>query len=113
MAKNFKELQAKMSPERQQKNAIAAQRELLDMSLQELRQGVVHMSQADLAEALEVTQGYVSRVERQGDMLLSKLYAYVRALGGEVEIRAKLPGHKEIRITQFRGLDSLGEELGR
>ena len=113
MAKNFKELQAKMSPERQQKNATAAQRELLDMSLQELRQGVVHMSQADLAEALEVTQGYVSRVERQGDMLLSKLYAYVRALGGEVEIRAKLPGHAEIRITQFRGLDNLGEDLAR
>jgi hypothetical protein len=37
----------------------------------------------------------------------------VRALGGEVEIRAKLPGHQEVRITQFGGLDKLGEELGR
>jgi transcriptional regulator with XRE-family HTH domain len=113
MARNFKELQAQMSAERQQRNALAASRTLLDMTLQELRQDVAHMSQADLAEALTVTQGYISRVERQGDMLLSKLYAYVRALGGEVEIRAKLPGHKEVRITQFQGLDRLGEELGR
>jgi hypothetical protein len=35
---------------------------------------------------LQVTQGYVSRLERQDDMLLSRLYAYVQALGGEVEI---------------------------
>jgi len=111
MAKNFKELQAKMSAERQQKNTEAATRTLLEMSLQELRQELAHMSQADMAAALDVTQGYISRVERQGDMLISKLYAYVHALGGKVEIRAQLPGHPEVRITQFQGLDKLGEQL--
>jgi len=111
MAKNFKELQAKMSAERQLKNAEAATRSLLEMSLQEMRQELAHMSQSDMADALEMTQGYISRVERQGDMLISKLYAYVHALGGTVEIRARLPGHPEVRIKQFQGLDQLGEEL--
>jgi hypothetical protein len=43
-----------------------------------------------------VTQGYVSKLERQNDMLLSNLYAYVEALGGEVEIR---------EIPRSRGAD--------
>jgi hypothetical protein len=55
---------------------------------------------------LEVTQGYISKLERQDDMLLSRLYAYVEALGGEVEIRAKFPEH-EVRIKQFRDVEKL------
>jgi transcriptional regulator with XRE-family HTH domain len=100
MARKFDELRAKMSPERRQRNQQAAARELLDLTLQELRQNVATLSQDDLAEILKVTQGYVSRLERQDDMLLSRLYAYVQALGGDLEIRAKFPS-QEIRITQI------------
>ena len=70
------------------------------MTLQELRQNVASLNQDDLAEILHVTQGYVSTLERQDDMLLSNLYAYVEALGGEVEIRAKFP-EQEVHITQI------------
>jgi transcriptional regulator with XRE-family HTH domain len=71
---------------------------LLEMTLQELRQGITTFSQEDVAKMLKVTQGYVSRLERQDDMLVSKLYAYVEALGGQVEIRAKFT-NQEVRIT--------------
>jgi predicted transcriptional regulator len=95
MAKKFEELRANMSPEK-----------LLDLTLQELRQNVASLNQEDLAEILQVTQGYISRLERQDDMLLSRLYAYVKALGGDVEILAKFPD-QEIRITQFKDIVKL------
>jgi hypothetical protein len=57
-----------------------------------------------------VTQGYVSKLERQSDMFLSNLYAYVEAPGGEVEIRAKFPD-QEVQITQFREIEKLKAAL--
>lgn len=110
MAKNFNELRRKMRPERRQRNAAETNRMLLEMTLQELRQGITDLSQEDIAEMLKVTQGYVSKLERQHDMLLSNLYTYVEALGGEVEIRAKFPG-REIQITQFREIEKLKAAL--
>jgi transcriptional regulator with XRE-family HTH domain len=110
MAKSFNGLRGKMSPERRQRNAAAADRMLLEMTLQELRQGITSFSQEDIAEMLQVTQGYVSKLERQDDMLLSNLYAYVEALGGEVEIRAKFPD-EEVQITQFREIEKLKAAL--
>jgi predicted XRE-type DNA-binding protein len=110
MAKNFNELRRKMSAERRSRNASEAERMLLEMTLQELRQNITEFSQEDIAEMLEVTQGYISKLERQDDMLLSKLYAYVEALGGEVEIRARFPNH-EVQIKQFREVEKLRAAL--
>jgi transcriptional regulator with XRE-family HTH domain len=110
MAKNFNELRRQMSPERRERNATAANRMLLEMTLQELRQGITDFSQEDIAEMLKVTQGYVSKLERQDDMLLSNLYAYVEALGGQVEIRAKFP-NQEVQINQFREVEKLKAAL--
>ena len=83
---------------------------LLEMTLQELRQGISNFSQEDIAELLQVTQGYISKLERHNDMLLSNLYAYVEALGGEVEIRAKFP-NQEVQIKQFREIGKLKAAL--
>jgi tetraacyldisaccharide-1-P 4'-kinase len=44
-------------------------------------------------------------------MLLSKLYAYVEALGGHVEIRAKFPDHEEVQINQFREVEKIKAAL--
>jgi len=100
MARKFAELRQKMSPERRQRNEAETAKMLLDLNLQQLRQTIVGMNQDELAAILSVTQGYISRLERQDDMLLSKLYAFVEALGGQVEIRARFPNH-QVRITQF------------
>ena len=110
MTKSFNELRRKMSPERRRRNAAEADRMLLEMTLQELRWGITNFSQEDIAEMLQVTQGYVSKLERQDDMLLSKLYAYVEALGGQVEIRAKFP-NQEVQIKQLREIAKLKAAL--
>ena len=60
---------------------------------------------------LDVTQGYISKLEHQDDMLVSKLYAYVEALGGEAEIRAKIGG-QEVQIKALRDIDKLKAALG-
>ena len=110
MAKKFNELRAKMSPDRQRQNKADADRTLLEMSLQELRQNVTNLNQEDIAEILRVTQGYISKLERQDDMLLSRLYAYVEALGGELEIRAKFP-NREIQIMRYGEVEKLRDAL--
>ena len=56
-----------------------------------------------VAQLLEVTQPYISKLERQQDMLVSKLYDYVATLGGQVEIRAKFPDYDVV----VRQLDDL------
>ncbi len=104
MAKNFKNLVGKMSPEAQERAKTQTNAMLLEMNLQELRQRCTELTQQDVADLLEVTQAYVSKVERKGDMLVSKLYAIIKALGGDLEILAKLPGNREVRITQFEHL---------
>jgi hypothetical protein len=110
MARKFEELRAKMSPDRRRRNKAETTKKLLDLTLQELRQNVASLNQEELAEILQVTQGYVSRLERQDDMLLSRLYAYVEALGGDVEIRARFPD-QEVRITQFKDVEKLKAAL--
>jgi transcriptional regulator with XRE-family HTH domain len=54
----------------------------------------------EVGSRLGVTQAEVSRLERREDIRISKLLQYVDALGGELEIRAKLPGGAAV-LTQF------------
>lgn len=113
MAKPFKNLVGRMSPEAQSRVRERTQAMLLEMNLQELRQHCTELTQEDVAELLDVTQAYVSKFERKGDMLLSTLYAYITALGGELEVRARLPGAEEVRITQFEHLGRLADLAAR
>ena len=46
------------------------------------------LTQVELAEKLGINQASVSAIENNSDLLLSTLAKYVRALGGDVEIRA-------------------------
>ncbi len=64
-------------------------RMLLEMDLQELRRHFTELTQEDVADLLHVTQAYVSKFERGGDALVSSLYAYIKGLGGELELRAR------------------------
>jgi transcriptional regulator with XRE-family HTH domain len=97
MTKPFKILREKMSPESRARAADRTKRMLLEMSLQELRENLAELTQADVAEILNVTQAHVSKLERRGDMLVSTLFAYVGALGGELAFVARVRG-REVRI---------------
>jgi transcriptional regulator with XRE-family HTH domain len=68
---------------------VRAYRRLMDaeVALNELRlrRG---LSQAQVAQALEVSQPNVSRIESEEDLYLSTLARYVAALGGRLEVNA-------------------------
>lgn len=60
------------------------------LALARLREGA-GFTQQELADALEVTQANVSRIERSGDLYLSTLRRYVEAMGGSLEVVAVFP----------------------
>ncbi len=100
MARPFKELRDRMSPEARERVDRRVRETLQEMTLQELRQRVSGLTQTQLAELMKVTQGAISQVENRHDVLLSKLAGYVHALGGELELIARFPD-TNVRITQF------------
>lgn len=58
----------------------------------------VGVTQANLAAKAEVPQSNVSRTEKSGDMLLSSVARYMRAIGGSAELILRSPTGKEVRI---------------
>ena len=100
MAKNFRELEARMSPAARARAEAKAERMLNDMALDELREAL-KLTQESLAESLHVNQAAISKVERRSNMLISTLRKIIQAMGGELEIRAILPAGV-VRINQFQ-----------
>lgn len=99
MARNFSELEAKMPPESRARAKARAKELMADMLLSEIRKAV-GLTQEELAETLGIKQPTLSRLESQGDMQISTLRRLIHALGGELEIIARLPGGV-IRLSQF------------
>jgi transcriptional regulator with XRE-family HTH domain len=104
MARNFKELQAKMDPASRADNKRQVREELQRMALEELR-GARQLTQADLAEMLDVPQSSISRIERRADMYLSTLRNYIHAVGGELQIQAVFPDGGTVVIDRFGEYD--------
>jgi len=59
------------------------------------------LTQEEVAASLGIKQPTLSRIESQDDIQVSTLQRLVRALGGELEIIAHLPG-RDVRIRQFK-----------
>lgn len=68
-----------------------------EVALRELR-GLIGMTQEDLAGRLGVQQAAVSRLERREDITLASLRRYVAALGAELEITARAPNGRVVRL---------------
>src|SRR5580658_42148 len=100
MARNYKELQAKMDPASRADNALRVRDELQRMALDELR-NAKRLTQADMAEMLDVPQSSISRIEQRADMYLSTLRNYVHALGGVLQIQAVFPEGGAVVISRF------------
>ena len=100
MARNFKELEAKMRPQTRARAKARAQEIIAEMLLSQIRQAA-GMTQEELASSLGIKQPTLSRIESQDDIQVSTLQRLVRALGGELEIIAHLPG-RDVRIRQFK-----------
>jgi len=103
MAKNFEVLRAKMSPEARALSEKKAKMYLRRMALDELREAQ-NMTQQKLAKKLHVSQAAISKMERRTDMYVSTLQSMVKALGGNLEIRAVFP-KGTIEVNQFSDLN--------
>ena len=102
MARPLSELTQNFSEERKARIEKGGDLLLMEYDLvSELRQDR-ELTQKELAEILEVRQSAVSKLEHQDDILIQTLARYVRALGGELEIRAKFPD-REVTLRQFTG----------
>jgi len=82
-----------LSPEQRVPASLAA------MPLDALRDAK-QLTQVQIAQLLKISQGAVSKVERRSDMFVSTLRNYVRAIGGDLEIRAVFPDG-DVLIDQF------------
>jgi DNA-binding XRE family transcriptional regulator len=93
----FSELGDKLraDPERAARiDALAAAIEnALDLAEMRRRRG---MTQKQLAEAMNVSQANISRIEHGIDAQLSTIRTYVQALGGKLEIRAVFPDRSDV-----------------
>jgi hypothetical protein len=102
MAKNIKDLQAKMAPESRARSEAKAERLIQEMALDELRAARA-LTQGHLSMLLGVRQSAISKLERRADMYVSTLRHFIEAMGGRLEIRAVFP-EGDVRITQFQTL---------
>src|SRR5437016_14298212 len=100
MARNYKELQANLDPESRQDNVRRVRDELQRMALDELR-SAKRLTQAAMAEMLDIPQSSISRIERRADMYLSTLRSYVHAIGGVLQIQAVFPDGGTVNINRF------------
>jgi DNA-binding XRE family transcriptional regulator len=99
MAKNFKGLQEKMPREARLRSEASAAKMISEMGLAELR-AAMDMTQESLANALHVKQASISKMERRSDMYISTLSKIIEAMGGELQIVAKMP-NGNVKIRQF------------
>ncbi len=106
MARPFRELLEKLSPESRLEVDEKVKTLLSELPLTELRHAR-HLSQVQLADVLHVKQASISKLERRTDMYISTLRNFIRAMGGELEIIASFPDGN-VKISQF---ENLGERV--
>ena len=97
MARNYKELQAKMNPADVAENKRRVREELHRMALDELR-NAKQLTQQDMAELLDVPQSSISRIEQRADMYLS----FKRCFPKEAQSLSAASETMKINPTSFR-----------
>lgn len=69
-------------------------------TLKDLRKAT-HHTQEDLALAMGVGQGAISRIEKRDDMLVSTLQHYVEGVGGNLQIMATFPNRPPLLVERL------------
>jgi len=86
----------KLSPKQLEEADRWVENELLAMDLRAIRE-MLGKTQVGVAEAAEMTQAELSKIERREDHRLSTLRRIVGAMGGELEVIAKF-GDKMVKL---------------
>jgi hypothetical protein len=105
MAKKFETLRRRMSPAARAESDAEYGRLIEKMPLFELRQAI-ELTQAEIAQALDMGQGDVSKLEHRTDMYVSTLARYLQAIGADLEIRAVFENGRVVQIKQFENWPS-------
>jgi transcriptional regulator with XRE-family HTH domain len=103
----FSQLTTNFSPSRKADIVQRTNQLREEMALTELRQAL-QLSQAELAQKLNIEQSAVSRMEKRTDMYVSHLRQAIEAMGGQLEIIARW-GDTEVKITDFSELTATEE----
>lgn len=106
----LQEIWDNLSEERKQRIKKNAARKMeAYRNLQDVR-NAVGLTQVDLTERLNKTQGGISRIEKTSDLLFSTLKEYIEAVGGKLDLTVTLPGKSPMPLT---GLGDLIEHERR
>lgn len=109
MAKAFRELVERMSPESQARIRERTAALKRDMALQELRQAL-SLTQQQIASTLKMNQAAVSKMEHQSDMYISTLRRFLEAMGARLQIVASFP-EGDVCINQFEQVREVEKAL--
>ena len=88
-------------------NALEQRAQVLieqQLTLQALRKQL-NLTQEALAALMQTNQANVSKVEKRSDMLISTLRGYIEAMGGSLELVARLPGREPVALDGFSDLN--------
>ena len=97
----YEKIFATFPPARQRKiKKRAAELIAEEFTLRDLRKAK-QITQEDVAQRLSGRQVYVSRLERRADMKLSTLRAYIKALGGDLQLMVTFPGNVAVRLRDI------------
>jgi DNA-binding transcriptional regulator YiaG len=103
MAHKWKAIRGEFSAEREARIRQRVKEAVSVMTLHQLREAR-SLTQVSLAKVLNVNQGAVSKMEKRTDMYVSTLRSYIKAMGGDLEIKAVFP-EGEVQIEQFQRLE--------
>ena len=70
------------------------------LTLQELRKAK-KLTQAQLAEVLNIRQATVAQMEKRSDLMLSTLRGYIEAMGGKLSLMVEFPGRVPVSLEGF------------
>ncbi|MBX3499470.1 MAG: helix-turn-helix transcriptional regulator [Alphaproteobacteria bacterium] len=112
MAKTLSDVMARLPAERRRRiEARARARIDEELALRDLRKAM-GKTQVEVARKLRISQVTLSDTERRTDVMLSTLRKYVGALGGELDLIARFPDRKPVRIAQLSDLGSTATKSG-
>lgn len=93
---------ARKKPKRNDAGKAPAGLQAIDTvgTLKDLRKAT-HCTQDDLADAMGVGQGAVSRIEKRDDMLVSTLKHYVEGVGGTFKMLVTFPNRPPLVVERL------------
>jgi DNA-binding XRE family transcriptional regulator len=104
--KNINQIIGNLPAKRRAKVTARAQQLIgEEMALQHVRKAR-HLTQEQMAKALNIGQDSVSRLESRSDLLISTLQSYIEAMGGSLKLVVEFPDGRVV----LSSLGATGDE---